>query len=225
MKTLALIPAALLLGACLSHPPPPAAPYRALGQEPGWTLIIDDRELTFIGQDGNQVRQSLTQPVPATAGRTYRTQRIQATISQTGCTDTMSGQVYSDRVTVIVDGRRFEGCGGEPAAPSALAGTSWRVTSVNGRATPATGDYSLRFERDTIGARFGCNHMGGSYRQTGNMIHSWNISQTLIGCPEPSATFERQGSAILGQPMTMAMAGDRMTLRNAAGALELRRSF
>ena len=36
------------LSACLSHPPPSPAPYRAVGQEPGWTLIIDEQDLTFI---------------------------------------------------------------------------------------------------------------------------------------------------------------------------------
>jgi heat shock protein HslJ len=138
----------------------------------------------------------------------------------------MSGQAYSDQVRVTVDGRTYAGCGGDPVAPSSLAGSQWRVTSVNGRATPTTGDYSLRFERDTLGARFGCNHMGGSYRQAANVIHSWGVSQTLIGCPEPSATFERQGAAILGQPMTMSwIGGDRLTLSNAAGSIELRRTF
>ena len=34
---------ALLLSGCLTYPPPSSAPYRAVGQEPGWTLVIDER--------------------------------------------------------------------------------------------------------------------------------------------------------------------------------------
>lgn len=108
-----LLLAAGLLAGCVSAPPPaPSPPYRAVGQEPGWTLIIDDRELTFIGQDGRQVRQPRPQPIVGVAGEIYRTPRIHANIVHGQCADAMSGQLYPDRVQVDVDGRRFDGCGG-----------------------------------------------------------------------------------------------------------------
>src|SRR5688500_9062683 len=81
-----------------------------------------------------------------------------------------------------------------PGAPSAeLAGTSWKVVQVNGRATPAVGDYSMRFEADRVGARFGCNHMGGRYRVAAGVLTVSDLAQTLMGCPEPASTFESQG--------------------------------
>ena len=113
MKSWAAIPLALTLAACLPHPPPPPAPYRAVGQEPGWTLIIDDRELTFLHMEGTQVRQPRPQPIIGVAGEIYRTPRIHVNIVHQSCTDTMSGQVYRDIVQVDVDGRRFNGCGGD----------------------------------------------------------------------------------------------------------------
>jgi len=112
MRRLSTLLLAGLLAGCITPPPAPPAPYRAVGQEPGWTLIIDDRDITFIGQDGNVVRQPRPQPIVGVAGNIYRSPRIQANIVRGPCTDTMSGQVYPDRVQVDVDGRRFNGCGG-----------------------------------------------------------------------------------------------------------------
>ena len=54
---------ALLLSGCLTYPPPSSAPYRAVGQEPGWTLVIDERDLTFIPAGGQPVRQPRPQAI------------------------------------------------------------------------------------------------------------------------------------------------------------------
>ena len=114
-----------------------------------------------------------------------------------------------------------------PGAPSSasLSGTSWRVVQVNGRPTPAASDYSLRFEVDRVGARFGCNHMGGRYRRAGDALSVTDLAQTLMGCPEPANTFESQGAAVLGQPMRIAFGSNaRLILSNAAGSLALERA-
>jgi len=114
-------------------------------------------------------------------------------------------------------------CAAPPPPPLAdLTGTDWRVVSVNGRPTPSS-DYSMRFGADgAFGAKFGCNAMGGEYRLTGGTLTVRNLNQTLIGCPEPSATFEREGSAILQQPMQIAFtSNERMSLTNPAGSIAL----
>jgi heat shock protein HslJ len=117
-------------------------------------------------------------------------------------------------------------CAGAPLAPAPiteLAGTSWRVVAIDGRPTPATGDYSMRFDSSgSVGARFGCNSMGGQYRLAGDILSVRDLATTLMGCPEPAATFEREGSAVLGQPMRIAFtSNDRMFLSNAAGSIAL----
>ena len=93
--------------------------------------------------------------------------------------------------------------------------------TVNGRQTPAEGDYSMRFGADgSFGARFGCNSMGGSYRMVGGTLTVSNLNQTLMGCPEPAASFESQASAILQQPMQVAFtSNERMSLSNSAGTI------
>jgi heat shock protein HslJ len=110
--------------------------------------------------------------------------------------------------------------GGAPLTE--LAGTKWRVVQVNGRPTPATGDYSMNFESDRIGARFGCNGMGGRYRLAADVLTVSDLAQTLMGCPEPANSFESQGAAVLGQPARIAFSSDeRLFLSNAAGSIAL----
>ncbi len=110
-----------------------------------------------------------------------------------------------------------------PAPITELAGTSWRVVAINSRATPAAGDYSMRFDANGgVGARFGCNHMGGQYRLVGDTLIVSDLASTLMGCPPPSASLERLGAAVLGQPMRIAFSSnDRMFLSSAAGSIAL----
>lgn len=111
----------------------------------------------------------------------------------------------------------------QPAPTTQLGGTNWRVVAVDGRPTPAVGDYSVRFDsRGGIGTRFGCNAMGGQYRLTGDLLTVSNLASTLMGCPEPAATFERDGAEVLGQPMRLASTSNgRLSLSNAAGSIAL----
>ena len=98
----------------------------------------------------------------------------------------------------------------------------WRVVQVNGRATPATSDYSMRFVSGQLTARFGCNHMGGRYEMAGDVLTAGPISSTRMACGEPAASLEQQGSAVLSQPMRVAQStSGRMTLMNAAGSIAL----
>jgi heat shock protein HslJ len=118
------------------------------------------------------------------------------------------------------------GCASAPPMPAPiteLAGTNWRVVAIDGRPIPAAGDYSMRFDSTGgVGARFGCNHMGGQYRLAGDILTVNNLASTLMGCPEPAATHEREGSAVLGQPMRIAFtSNDRMYLSNSAGSIAL----
>jgi heat shock protein HslJ len=81
----------------------------------------------------------------------------------------------------------------------------------------------MRFEAGgRFGARFGCNHMGGDYSVTGDVVAVRNLASTLMGCPEPAGTLEREGAAVLAQPMRMAFtSNERLMLSNAAGSIAL----
>ena len=85
MKRWTVAPVALLLSACMTTPPPPPAPYRAVGTEPFWSLIIDERDVTFIPADGQPVRQPRPQPIVGFAGEIYQTPRINVLLAAMAC--------------------------------------------------------------------------------------------------------------------------------------------
>ncbi len=125
----------------------------------------------------------------------------------------------------VLLGLLASGCVAHPGPPPVadLASTSWRIVSVNGRATPAIGDYTMRFDSSGgVGARFGCNSMGGRYRMVGGTLTVSGLTQTLMGCPEPAGSFESGGAAILAQPMQVSFtSNDRMGFSNAGGSIAL----
>lgn len=98
------------LAGCLPHPPPPPAPYHALGQDSAWDLIVDDKNVTFIAAGQQPVAQPVPQAIVGIAGEIYQTPRINVNIVHGQCT--LRGQTYPDKVQVYVDGTQHEGCGG-----------------------------------------------------------------------------------------------------------------
>ncbi|HEX6661631.1 MAG TPA: META domain-containing protein [Sphingomicrobium sp.] len=114
------------------------------------------------------------------------------------------------------------GCTSIAADARTFEGTRWHAVAINGRTTPTTGNYVVRFQRGQIGGQFGCNHFGGDYRIRGDTLTAGAIRTTMMACSEPAASFEGEGFAILNQPMRMTWSSSqRLTLSNAAGSLDL----
>ena len=249
--TFALPLLALGLAACQTYPappygypePPPYLPYepvgqgdyRAIGTEPFWDLTIG-RDLVFTDR-GNNV--SVREPTPPAqrgfAGESYFGRRLSVNVVHSRCSDGMSDRSYPDTVTVTVDGRPYRGCGangaffarvGEdgrerPIGEHDLTNTNWRVVSVNGRPVPISGHY-FNFSPDRMSGRLGCNMIGGGYRVTGSTLTATAVMSTRMACENNN--YEAEGIAVLGQPMTLTESGDRLTLTNRAGTIELIRA-
>lgn len=200
--------------------------YKAVGTEPGWSLTVRPARMDYAGDYGEVNIAEPTPPDFRAAHGTYRSGKLQLTISAGPCSDGMSDLIYRQTVRVTADGRTVSGCGGGTIAPATLAGTSWTVTAVNGRATPGGANYFVQFSDRTLGAKFGCNSMGGPYRQNGDHLAVGSLEQTLIGCSEPSASFERDGSSILrGNIRVERIGGERMRLVSEAGTIDLKRAI
>jgi uncharacterized membrane protein len=88
--------------------------YTARGQEPGWLLTIAGGSIAY---QGNYGEKNIQVPAPAAIrtanGRRYETERLTIEISNGRCNDAMSGQGYSDQVTIVADGETYQGCGGD----------------------------------------------------------------------------------------------------------------
>jgi uncharacterized membrane protein len=107
----ALLLASLPVG-CVTHPTAPAPPYRAVGTEPFWSLLIDEHGVIFTQPDAQPVRQRRPRVIVGVAGEIYRTRRINVNIVHARCGDGMSDRIYPDKVQITVNGRQFNGCGG-----------------------------------------------------------------------------------------------------------------
>ena len=103
-----------------------------------------------------------------------------------------------------------------------FAGTRWHVAAIDGRPTPANGDYHVEFTRNEISGRFGCNGFGGRYAILGDIITAGEVRSTMMACPDMS--FESSGLAVLNRPMQMRWSsGRQLTLTNGAGSIERQR--
>ncbi len=114
-------PAYLMAGFCaacaypaLTTPPPVQTErYRAIGQEPGWTVDIQDDRIDYRGNYG-ETRITVRRPEARSTfnGRRYETQRLIVDVTYARCNDAMSGHGYEHQVMVIADGQTYRGCGG-----------------------------------------------------------------------------------------------------------------
>jgi len=226
-QILALAPLALL-ASCATFSqvgPPTASTYRALGTEPFWGLTINPREMVFDDPNGPvRIVQPTPRPIIGIAGEIYRTRRINVNVVHGQCSDGMSDRVYPDKVQVTANGRQYQGCGGPAIPPATLSATNWRVIAVNRLAVPNSVQSFLNFETDRLTANFGCNRLAAPYRKTGDTISAGPVMATRMACPD--MRFETQGSAILSRPMQITWSGgDRLTLANERGSIELTRSY
>jgi putative lipoprotein len=95
------------------------ASFRAVGQEPGWTLeIVPGKWIRFVGDYG---QHRVHTPVPpretdAASGATIYRARTEAhalalTLWNRPCRDVMSGESFEVAVRLEIDGRVLQGCG------------------------------------------------------------------------------------------------------------------
>lgn len=230
MRAFALVAAATLAG-CATVPPDSGGAavgqlYKAVGTEPFWALELTGREMIFSeANTGTPVVQPQPDPIHGFAGDVYQGARINLNIVRgVGCSDGMSDRTYPDKVQVDVDGRRFEGCGGEPRMPASLANSSWTVESINGRPTGGGAGFQIQFTGDRLSGRFGCNRAGGSYRLAGAVLNVGPLAMTRMACPDMS--FEEQAAQILSYTLTTDWRdGERLHLRNDAGEIVLKRNI
>ncbi len=91
------------------------ADFRAVGNEPGWHLEIQQQARIVLVTDYGATRVELPLPKPCEdhATRTSRWDAGELVLEVTGrpCIDTMSGERFESEVTVSWDGRVLRGCG------------------------------------------------------------------------------------------------------------------
>lgn len=173
---------------------PGLAPYRAGGNEPGWSVVLTP-QTAEITADYGEISHSVERPTPRVAKRTYLFDMPQADaqfrIIETLCHDDATGMPHPHTTQMTLDGREMTGCGGDPA--SLLTGTEWQVEDIAGKGITDSAPITLAFSPDgRIAGSTGCNRFTGGYTLTGEGLNLLPAGVTLMACPEALMTQERR---------------------------------
>jgi len=188
--------------------------YRAGGNEPFWTLTLGDgtMEFTDVGA-GSTALAPRPFPSRLTNGwrfqATSRGRHFVVEIVERRCNDSMSGRPFPHTVEVLVNDRRYSGCGGSTA--SLLAGDAWRVVRLEEDATSGERVPTLTFGADgALTGSGGCNRFRAEYELTGEGISIGPAAATRMACTEAALNAqETRFFALLEQVTRFDVTADR----------------
>lgn len=180
---------------------PGTAPYRAGGNEPGWSVLLT-RQTAEISAEYGAITHSVPRPAPHVESGAYVFDMTQADaqlrISETLCHDDATGMPHPHNAALILDGRTMTGCGGDPA--SLLTGSEWQIEDIAGQGIIDNAQITIAFSADgRIAGNTGCNRFTGGYTLSGEGLNLQPAGVTLMACPEPLMTQEKRMLDALAQ--------------------------
>lgn len=104
----------------------------------------------------------------------------------------------------------------------ALEDTYWQLLVLDDRIVAEGGfrDPHLRFAAGQVAGATGCNALAGTYTSEGSVLRfGANLVTTMMGCPEPLATLERDFVHALGETGRIRQRADRLDLVGPRGKL------
>lgn len=174
---------------------------RAGGNEPGWRLDIGEALRFSVGGTPAFAGPS---PPPKTAdgvrryAATSSGRSIAVAISDRRCADNMTGMPHPHLVEVMLDGKTYRGCGGEPA--SLLRGPEWVVEDIGSSGIVDRSRATLNFGDDgRLFGRGSCNNFNAAYTLTGENLTIGQAASTMMACEEPLMQQERRFLDVLQQ--------------------------
>ena len=177
-------------------------PFRARGNEPGWSLDVGEREMTLLADYGER-RIAAATPPPTRSGDTTRWaassqgHELLITVVDRLCHDGMSGFPFPRTVAVRLDGRELLGCGGESI--EVLVGDPWIVREMDRAAVPEDSRPTLTFAAGgRVSGRAGCNSFSASYALRGDELTFSRSSTTRMACAPAVMQREQRFLALLG---------------------------
>lgn len=182
-----------------SAPAKPEKPYQAQGNEPGWTLLIENNILHFTADYGD-----ITRDIPIKTDESGGDENdgdtrtitgedngdtISATITAIPCIDSMSGEAFAHSVTIHYNDDHYEGCG-----KSLIRGITWRLEDLNNEGVIDNSHLTLTFGYDgRLSGNAGCNGYGGSYTLEGETLSiGGNLISTMRACIAESMMQQEQ---------------------------------
>lgn len=198
--------------------------FRGVGQEPGWTLELDQgRSLRFIGDYGStRIVAPAPEPVRDTAlgTVTYAAKAdghdLATVIREAPCRDVMSGAEFSHTVTVTLDGRDLPGCG-RILTTADMTNMYWKLVELDGQPAIAGAqpEPHLRVAVDgsSVLGSTGCNSFRGRLELARERVKFGPLATTLMACLDPQlGSQEQRLLRALEAANRAAVSGDSLTL-------------
>ena len=114
-------------------------------------------------------------------------------------------------------------CAAVAADAFPIEGSLWRVTEINGEATPHS-KYSINFGGNQVTGRLGCNDFGGNLAINQGNLSISALRATSRICGDDAAMFEGEGFRVLSEPLRMEWASrDKLTIASNSGSMTLER--
>ena len=197
--------------------------FRAVGQEPGWVLDVDqDGLLSYVGDYGStRFVAPLRPPAHDSGAVTYRANAdghdLTVTIRGLPCQDAMSGEAFTHTVSLVVDGRKLNGCGRvlETTEPT---GKYWKLTELEGAAVIVASNAQephlrLAAENARVAGSTGCNSFSGTFERSGNTIRFGPLAMTRMACIDPAMNRQEQNFVrVLESVNRFSVRNDSLTL-------------
>jgi heat shock protein HslJ/uncharacterized lipoprotein YbaY len=171
---------------------------RARGNEPSWRLEIGTA-LLFVAPPDLRI-EGTAPPAQFVNGVRQHTgtvngRSVNVALAPRVCRDTMSGMPHPLTAEVVVSGRTFRGCGGEPE--TLLTGIEWVVEDIGGTLidrSRATLDFGVD---GRLAGRASCNAYTATYRLTGESLTVGAVATTMMSCAPSLMEQERRFMEIL----------------------------
>ncbi|MFO1091509.1 MAG: META domain-containing protein [Hyphomicrobiales bacterium] len=206
---------------------PAAQVYTASGNEPGWRLDVwQDGWFSFRPQEGARVLVTPGPKADVDGDVTRYTidlggKPLAVEARRGVCMDTMTGMPHPDSVTVSIDGRTLNGCGGAPS--SLLTGAEWAVTSIGDKAADPGQKVTIGFGGDGQMAGKGpCNRYMGPWAISGEGLSIGPAAATMMACPGTAMDDERAFFDILNAVNRFEIAADGALVLHAADGKTIR---
>ncbi|MFT8418140.1 MAG: META domain-containing protein [Acetobacter sp.] len=106
--------------------------YEARGNEPFWNLSMAAGTLALSTPDGPRLTRTISQAYTRGNTRHYEAPDLAVVLTPTPCQDSMSGQMFTQKVRITTTTRTLNGCGGGLVPPTRLNATRWVATELDG---------------------------------------------------------------------------------------------
>ncbi|SOB77732.1 Heat shock protein HslJ [Marinobacter sp. LV10R510-11A] len=162
-------------------------PFEATGNEPFWHARVEGDELLFNRpyESGEPEKVALETTVANRHGREFRGeldgQELTLKVARQLCEDNMSGAQFPAQVRLELNGKVFQGCGGD--SERLFRGAEWVVEDLAGAGIIDRSRMTIEFSGENrLAGMASCNRYGGQYELTAEGVSFDYMFATKMAC-------------------------------------------